>query len=575
MAATAPSQKRKASAKSAFAAAKASSPSRRTPRASALENRLTQPKVPDIPSPVGAPMPISATPAAGADRSILVTRYNRWRERYNPLRGLTIAKAVTLLESYQRGEMADPQWTYFFIEQSDPDLFAILERREAALLELDWNIKMVSGRWPKEDPRQKKFDAGLAGEQSAALREAYERIDNLYEAVSHLQLATFRGYSHCEKYRDPAGEVYHLEIVDQWNMVRDLLRGRWKYNPAAIQTTFYNLPADLLVEPADFVIRERDRHVNRIGLIKFIRANLCDKDWDAFIEIYAIPSGVVIGPPNVPSGREADYEAAAKQIAEGGSGYLPHQSDYKPNDQPRGTSPFRPRLDYLSEKLVLAGTGGLLTMLAQSGSGTLAGNAHMEAFQSIARAEARKISELFQKQFDAEVLSSNFRGKDPLVYFEIAANDEMDPAVVTKQALELRQAGFKIDAEQLSERTGYTLIDSPLPPKIDVRSQQDNPQELETDDKIAALQNRADAIPATSAAIALVLDRLYAVASADESEFSEKLMQFIRDLPDLAKQVIAEPHAAKAFEGALGAALAQGMMMAPKAKSPRKKGKSK
>jgi hypothetical protein len=52
-------------------------------------------------------------------------------------------------------------------------------------------------------------------------------------------------------------------------------------------------------------------------------------------------------------------------------------------------------------------------------------------------------------------------------------------------------------------------------------------------------------------------------------------MQFIRDLPDLAKQVIAEPHAAKAFEGALGAALAQGMMMAPKAKSPRKKGKSK
>lgn len=434
-------------------------------KASATQT-LTQPHVPDIASPVGPSYPLSATPAAGQNRYALLNRYNRWRERYNPLRQLTISRAVTLLESYQRGEMADPQWTYFFIEQSDPDLFAILERREAALLELDWNIKLVSGRWDNSDPRHNGFDGNLAAEQAAALRESYEGIDNLDDAFSHLQLATFRGYSHCEKYRNADGDVFHLEIVDQWNMVRDLLRGRWKYNPAAIQTTFYNLPNDMLADPRNFLIRERDRHVNRIALLKFIRNGLADKDWDAFIEIYGIPSGVVIGPPGIQPGKELEYQAAAQEISLGGSGYLPNGSQYETNDQPRGNAPFKIRMDYLSEKLVLAGTGGLLTMLTQSGSGTLAGNAHMEAFQSIARAEAKKISGVFQRQFDAEELDRKFPGKPHLAYFEIAANDELDPNDIVKQAETLRRAGYGIKIEQLAEKTGYELYDAPMPEVI-------------------------------------------------------------------------------------------------------------
>jgi phage gp29-like protein len=406
----------------------------------------------------------------------MLNRYNRWRERYNPLRQLTISRAATLLESYQRGEMADPQWAYFFIEGSDPDLFAILERREAALLELDWNIKTTSGHSHRTSADNTGFDATLAAEQAAALQEAYEGVDNLYEAFSHLQLATFRGYAHCEKYRNADGDIFHLELVDQWNMVRDLLRGRWKYNPAAIQTTFYNLPAEMLVDPADFIIRERDRHVNRIALLKFIRANLCEKDWDAFIEIYGIPSGVIIGPPGVQPGKEDEYQAAAHEIAQGGSGYLPHQSSYIPNEQPHGESPFKLRLEYLSEKLILAGTGGLLTMLAQSGSGTLAGGAHMEAFQSIARAEARKISELFQRQFDAEVLERKFPGQPRLAYFELAAHEESDPAAVADQALKLHQAGYRIDIAQLSEKTGYLLRDAEDLTAKDAKSAKDMPE---------------------------------------------------------------------------------------------------
>src|SRR5262249_25606665 len=90
-----------------------------------------------------AMIPMSNALSAAVTASSRAPAWNRWRDDYNPSRGLDLARCVTLLEQYQRGEMADPQWTYFFLEQSDPDLFAILERREAALLELDWEIKVA------------------------------------------------------------------------------------------------------------------------------------------------------------------------------------------------------------------------------------------------------------------------------------------------------------------------------------------------------------------------------------------------------------------------------------------------
>jgi phage gp29-like protein len=561
---------------------------KQSPKTKSLRNRGSSRE------PVGAlilppkPDQVSVQSAGARPLQSRITQYNRWRERYNPLRGLNVSRAVTLLEQYQRGEMADPQWAYFFIEQRDADLFAILERREAALLELPWSIKSMSGRWAKDDPRKETFDKKLAAEQASALHQAYEGIDNLYEGISHLQLATFRGYSHLEKYRNADGDVYHLELVDQWNLVRDLLRGEWKYNPDATATTFYGLADDLLLDRNNFVIRERDRHVNSIGLLKFIRANLSEKDWDGFIEIYGIPSGVVVGPPNVAPDKESEYAQAAQSIAEGGSGYLPHGSDYKANESAKGTDPFRPRLDYLSEKLVLAGTGGLLTMLAQSGSGTLAGSAHMEAFQSIARAEARKISEILQKQFDAEFLEKNFPGQPALVYFDLSPNDELDPDKIVEHALKLRQSGYAIDVEQLSEKTGYTLTLAPLPESVSVRSQQ-NPAQIQKDEPIETEQeevveevpegevdatgkpitNRAGVITdqfmaraqsalakVDSKSFKPIASRLQALLDGPDESFSSGCQALIKELPNLLGD---DRESIATWEKVLGTALATGL----------------
>lgn len=531
------------------------------------------------------------------NKSVLknVARYNQWREQYNPLRGLTIRRAIALLESYNRGEMADLQWAFYHIEQTDEDLIALVERRLAALLEMDWNIKIMS-----EPKRKSDFDEKLAEDQAAALREAYDRIDNLYEGIEHLAMATFRGYSHVEKQTRFDGEVVHLEPVDQWNVVRDGFKGAWRYNPEARSTSFAGLSGMPILEPEIFLTRTVTRMVDRIGLIKFIRQNLSQKDWDAFVEIYGIPSGVVIMPPQVPEGKEEEYEDAAREVAQGGDGALPHGSDYKTNDQPRGTNPFEAHLEFLQKKLVLAGTGGLLTMLAESGSGTLAGSAHMEAFRMIARGEARRIGELFQKCLDKSLLEQSFPDRPVLAYFEIAADEEQDIGEVCKEIETLHRAGYRVSDDEVSERTGYTVTSIESKPEADPEDPTDPaatdpeseeeiqnrmlPQWLlkifnrESDGAPALKDNAlAEAMGVTPQWLAPVDDiwREMITKVQDESISDDDLLEFLDEasarLPELFGEMDSEG-LAETLEAALGTATVAGLTEALKRERTTKNG---
>ena len=499
-----------------------------------------------------APVANRSVTGGGISLGQRVTRANRWREQYNPLRGLSITRAVSLLEQYQRGEMADLQWAYFFIEQTDADLYSLCDRRLSALTQLDWNIKQVGAT-------ATGFDEALAGEQAAALREAYEKIDNLYEGIEHLGTATFRGFAHLEKHHDDSGAVTHLEPLDQWNAIRDGLRGPWKYNPDSRTTTFAGLPAENLLDPDGWLVRDTARHINRIGLVKFIRHNLSQKDWDAFIEIYGIPGVIITAPQGVGEGDKAAFEASANATAEGGSGVLPFGSAVHMSDGPRGVNPFRDHLRFLQEQLVLAGTGGLLTMLTQSGSGTLAGGAHQDTFEIIARGEARRIGEIFQRHLDREILRQNFAGQPRLAYFELAANEEQDSKDIIAEIAQLSAAGFQVSAEQASEKTGYDLTLKPA--AIGGFGAPDgNP--------FAKFGNRATPAPAgaeeffkaAAADLQPLRQRFERLLQIDDPELlRNKLTEFRAELPRLLKNINADPAGARALEGALVVALLNGI----------------
>ena len=126
-------------------------------------------------------------------RYICSSKDHGYRDSTNPLRGLNMSRLVGLQESGERGDYADLQWFYYYMERSDAMIHSVIQRRRAALLSLDWDVRVVSQS--KDDPR--------AQEQADFLRKVYDNIDNFREDVSFLFTGFFRGFAHLEKHWTP------------------------------------------------------------------------------------------------------------------------------------------------------------------------------------------------------------------------------------------------------------------------------------------------------------------------------------------------------------------------------------
>jgi len=323
---------------------------------------------------------------------------NLWREFLNPLRGLTMERIVQLVEQGERGAFADLQWFYQAMERSDALIATVVMRRRAALLASRWEVS----------PERTPSDPVLAREQAAFLRDEYDKIGNLRECVAYLSTATFRGYAHAEKHYDGKGDVVRLEPVEQWFWCRRGMFGGWEYNRGARS----GANEGEKVRRGDFVVVEAPMAMDRILAVQYFRRNLCLKDWDGYLEVYGIPSVFFVGPPGVTAAKEEEYLKIARELLSDGRGYLPNGTDvkYVNGGGAAGRAPFRDHLDYLDKQITLLGTGGLLTMLTESGSGTLAGSAHAEAFRQVAQADAVLVAEALRRDFDAPLLASAFPG---------------------------------------------------------------------------------------------------------------------------------------------------------------------
>lgn len=471
---------------------------------------------------------------------------NRWREEYNPLRGLNMAQVIYLQDAYLRGEMAEIQWTYHRIEAGNPDLIALVERRLSAISALEWDIKRCE--------QNSAYDENLAHEQEKALRAAYEKIDNLVDAIRHLALATFRGYAHLEKHRALDNSINHLELVDQWLLVRNGLRGDWKLNPEAASQGFKGLPDSYIIPVENWIVREVDRHIDWIGLPIFVRQSMAQKDYDGFVEIYGLPGAVVIGPPDIPESDASGFEDAAKAVATGGSGYLPYGSEVRFPSDVRGQNPFRDYMSHLTEKLVLAATGGLLTMLtAPTGIGKGPSEEHSDAFHLLALAEALHISAVFQEQFDAEILARHFPGKPALAYFQLADNQGSD-----RETLKFKRdawLGFQRDSRVGGIIAGNTDIneltkDVGMPINADHKETDNFSEMTSPNSEDEAILNRQGPIKpnfdlaaaAVASDLAPIRERLERILTIQDPQILEsKLIQFKIELPGLLKDINADP----------------------------------
>jgi phage gp29-like protein len=385
---------------------------------------------------------------------------NTWRQNYDALRWLDISRAVTLIEQERRGVLADVQWIYELVEQSDADMIALVSLRASAIKRLKPSVLTA-------DPATLGFDKALAAEQEAALRATYDAA-NTAEAVSWLAGATFRGFSILQVIPGADGLPKRFEPLPRWLFARDGYGGAWYWNPTGASLPGASLPATDRIggdelPSEDFVIRTVPLYIDRVALVCAVRTGICEKDWDAWCEMYGLNQAVLTEPPNADSKDRPAYDAAARAFSDGQGGTIPNGAAITFPQATRGTPPFKDRADYLTSKKILAGTSGKLTMLSQSGSGTLAGGAHQDTFDALADAEAADIAEVLHHAVSVRICAALFPGRPCLARLELSRNAAEDKDAAADRIAKVAPH-FEIDPANASELTGLRITSAKAQP---------------------------------------------------------------------------------------------------------------
>ncbi len=376
------------------------------------------------------------------DASGMAQNRGQWRQTHNPLRGLNSAVLTGYIEESERGATASLQHLIYWIERENAPLIALEERFRSALSELDWTIKI-----PEHVPPEHRQ---LAEQQQQKLTEFYHGLRGFRKSIEELGMARFRGVAFLEM--AIIRGVPSLDPVPPVYFCRDGF-GPWQYNRTAAAGSVNGEALDL----TRWVVREADVPICRVAARLHVIRSMCLADWQGYIETFGVPAIFAIMPEGVSPSDRLEFQDIMERIISDARGTLPAGSKLETvtGNNGAGGSPFLELMDWCDKQLVLAGTGGLLTMLAESGSGTLAGGAHMEAFELLARREAVMVSECLQDQMDQLVLNKWFPGLPQYAYFELEGAEENDPDKVVAHAAALKAAGWTMKTPQLAEKTGY------------------------------------------------------------------------------------------------------------------------
>lgn len=485
-----------------------------------------------------------------------------------------------MLEAAERGIYADIQWLYRFIEKRDATVRALVQRRKSAIEKLDWSIKIKAGA-----------DEKIAKAQAKVLRDAYDRVDNLRDAIGFTASAEFRGFAHLEKHYNADGEVFHFEPVPQYYWARRMPRADWLYNKRAQSTD-----NGYQIDPRNFIVRTVEAPINEVAIVCYLRKNMSQKDWDAYIETYGLPPLFIEMPENAPIGLRDEYQNVINQVIGDMRGVLPAGARIQtvgPNGG--GFSPFSEHISYQDSQIVMAGTGGKLTMLNDpTGLGSGQSEVHAATFDEIAKAEAKQINEVFQKQFDAQVLRRAFPNTEHVAYWALDAEDKTDVDKLVLHATQLSSSGWQMDTHELSEKTGYRLKraddgqqgdqgevkeDDGSEAEQEVSSDDENSEDYDAESPeavkfknrldCASMFNRKGPIQANAkrdVAKAFVAD-MAPVGSKlvdillldDEDAFMDGLSDFESSLPQLLKKMNQSPESASALQRSMMAGFHDGM----------------
>ncbi|MCH5285763.1 MAG: DUF935 family protein, partial [Akkermansiaceae bacterium] len=357
------------------------------------------------------------------------------RERRNMLPWLTPEKSEELFEAWFRGETAELQAVWHMLERYDETLHIVLRARLGAIEDMNWSVTVDADAVGADAARQQLADA-----QKDYLNAVLGNVENLRQALRHLAMADFRGVAAVEV----TGSEAHMrwEVIEPWLLCHPVANGPWMYNANADPHPY----APEYLDAESVILREAEP-INLPAMFLIVAKRHGIMAWDAFLDKFGIPSVFLETPPNTTEEQASAYDDLMLALIGEGSGTIPAGAKFHTVETNKdSTDAFERRAKACDQGIIILGTGGLLTITTEAGSGTLAGNAHADSFARLCAATARDISEAVNYQFCRRKLAEKFPGQPILVAFELAPEKEDDRAAQAQMLATLAGAGFKPSA---------------------------------------------------------------------------------------------------------------------------------
>ncbi len=368
------------------------------------------------------------------------------RERENKLPLLTPEEAVRLFEEYRRGDFARIQLFWDAMEERDEDMCAVIAARIGGIEDLPPRIEADADA-VAADPTL----ATLAEQQAAHLRTRLAAVANLQEAIAHLAMSDFRGVAALEICGTPT--LQRWEVIEPWCLIRPARRGPWLYNPTATPGAVTGEALD----PACVIIAEA-RALDLPAMFLLCAKYHSTSGWDAFLDVFGNPSLFLELPPQTTPQMAQEYDAIVRQIIGEGRGTIPSGSKFQTVETGQNSADsFAARAEWCKKALITLALGGTLTMMSESGTGTLAGSAHTDSLTRLITATARRISRAVDTQWAAPILRTAFPGKPILAHFTLRAEEERDTAAAAQLLATLAGAGYTVTEAQAEELLGFPV----------------------------------------------------------------------------------------------------------------------
>ena len=454
-----------------------------------------------------------AAPARVPQRPVVIDAAHCWMERTNPLIGVSIRTAQGIFDAARSGDTQRLHWLFQEIEAANPVLFTCIDRRQSAIAGFQLKVSALPS-----------MEGELADEQKDAVESFLAGIENFTELLEHLDTAFFRGFALAQPIWEEDGSVHEVRLHNSWEfLVHD---GVLYHNPDCNGFTRAAVPC----ADAGLIGIQRRRAIDYPALAIHIRHAVSERDWGRFLERYALPKPAVVMAANATNAQRDDYLVAAKAVENGQVSVWPNGSnitDFAGGS--RGTDPFGSFIEHQEKLVVLLATGGTLTSLAQSDTGSLAGGAQMEVWKEIVRRDAGVLSQAVMRSLIKPFLAAKFGAQPCAIDFTLDFPAERSAKEAAEIAATLKNAGWRVNQGELEKATGFTLEKEEFAPQVQAFARakaktplQNDENRLQNAPRVSDGQGDPSGEDALVEALSGLFEKTLAEAAAEAVEKEEK-----------------------------------------------------